>query len=403
MCINAHFYYNNKNKRIYLMTTITWDMPLITPTTAGNISEFSDAINDLNDKLLSVGLINYSGENEASLSGIMNFTWPTITTAIYQEFFLCRLKYKLPVGNGVSLYEDIAGSDYKKITHESYDSTQCDVEFEFGFTYNLNNATTTYYNNRRYLILYCNVKFINDNKMVSAENKYMGTGSASSTSTPMYLNNIDHSTKCIVSLTGNSFHLFWYNRNFTTYNTNDNNTRSPNYVYAPLLFFTFIREDNKFYLFTKKNIQTALLNNTTSNTQNNIYPLELQELHLDGSATIIRNPIEFCKKIDNTMPPIGIDNTKSSVATYYNLSDAYKFNPYIARAYVGANYPTMEQIDYYEIDTIHKGTKTRLKYYNSGRLNYKIRSSPLLTENANTLQCTFLMFIGDHPCTTNHL
>lgn len=62
------------------MATITWDMPLITPTTSGNISEFSAAINDLNDKLLSVGLINYSGENEASLSGIMNFTWPTITS-----------------------------------------------------------------------------------------------------------------------------------------------------------------------------------------------------------------------------------------------------------------------------------------------------------------------------------
>lgn len=382
------------------MTTITWDMPIITPTAAGNISEFSAAINDLNDKLLSVGLINYSGENEASLSDIMNFTWPTITTSVYQEFFLCRLKYKLPVGNGVSLYEDIAGSDYKKITQESYDSTQCDVEFEFGFTFNVNTSSASYQNNRKYLILYCIVKFINDNKIVSAENKYMNAVAAGSS----YLtNNTAHSSKCVVSLTGNSFHLFWYNRNYTNYDTTDVSNRSPNYVYVPLLFFTFIREDNKFYLFTKKNIQTLLINNTTSNTQSNIYPLELQELYLDGSATITRNPIEFCKKIDNTMPPIGIDNTKSSVATYYNLSDAYKLNPYIARAYVGPDYPPMEQIDYYEIDTVHKGTKARLKYYNSGRLNYKIRSSPFLTENANTLQCTFLMFIGDHPCTTNHL
>lgn len=384
------------------MATIIWDMPLITPTTEGNISEFSAAINDLNDKLLSVGLINYSGENEASLSDIMNFTWPTITSSGYQEFFLCRLKYKLPVGNGVALYEDIAGSDYKKITQESYDSTQCDVEFEFGFTYNVSTANSTYYNSRRYLILYCNVKFINDNKMVSAENKYM-TANGASSNVGSYLVNMAHSPKCIVSLTGNSFHLFWYNRNYTAYDTTDTNLRSPNYVYAPLLFFTFIREDNKFYLFTKKNIQTTLLNNTTSNTQNNIYPMELQELHLDGSANIIRNPIEFCKKIDNAMPPIGLNNTKSSVATYYNLSDSYKLNPYIARAYVGTDYPVLDQTDYYEIDTIHKGTKTRLKYYNSGRLNYKIRSSPLLTENANALQCTFLMFIGDHPCTTNHL
>lgn len=384
------------------MATITWDMPLITPITEGNISEFSAAISDLNDKLLSVGLINYSGENEASLSGIANFTWPTISPT-YQEFFLCRLKYKLPVGNGVSLYEDIAGSEYKKITQESYDSTQCDVEFEFGFTYNVNTIGASYQNNRRYLILYCNVKFINDNKMVSAENKYMVAHPANLSTSSSFLNNIAHSPKCIVSLTGNAFHLFWYNRNYTTYNTTDISSRSPNYVYVPLLFFTFIREDNKFYLFTKKNIQTYLINNTTSNAQNNIYPLELQELHLDGSATITRNPIEFCKKIDNTMSPIGIDNTKSSAATYYNLSDSYKLNPYIARAYVGADYPPMEQMDYYEIDTIHKGTKTRLKYYNSGRLNYKIRSSPFLTENANTLQCTFLMFIGDHPCTTDHL
>ena len=384
------------------MATIIWDMPLITPTTAGNISEFSAAINDLNDKLLSVGLINYSGENEASLSGIDNFAWPTVSPT-YQEFFLCRLKYKLPAGNGVALYENIAGSEYKKITQESYDSTQCDVEFEFGFTYNVTTIGSAHQNNRRHLILYCNVKFINDNKMVSAENKYIEQQSASSSNSPCLLNNITHSPKCIVSLTGNAFHLFWYNRNHTSYNTTDTSVRSPNYVYAPLLFFTFIREDNKFYLFTKKNIQTFLINNTTSNTQNNLYPLELQELHLDGSATIIRNLTEFCKKIDNTVPPIGIDNTKSSVATYYNLSDAYKFNPYIARAYVGPDYPPMEQIDYYEIDTVHKGTKVRLKYYNSGRLNYKIRSSPLLTENANTLQCTFLMFIGDHPCTTNHL
>ena len=44
------------------MATITWDMPIITPTTEGNISEFSAAINDLNDKLLSGGIINYSWE-----------------------------------------------------------------------------------------------------------------------------------------------------------------------------------------------------------------------------------------------------------------------------------------------------------------------------------------------------
>ena len=383
------------------MATIIWDMPLITPTTAGNISEFSAAINDLNDKLLSVGLINYSGENEAALSGIANFTWPTMTSSFYQEFFLCRLKYKLPVGNGVTLYEDIAGTDYKKIMQESYDSTPVDVEFEFGFTYNLTSGGIAYYSNRQYLILYCNVKFINDNKMVSAENKYMIAANTNSTTGPIYLNNITHSPKCIVSLTGNSFHLFWYNRNFTRYD--ESYSRSPNYVSTALLFFTFIREDNKFYLFTKNNIQTVLMNSTIANTQNNIYPLELQELHLDGSVNITRNPIEFCKKIDNTMPPIGIDNTKSSVATYYNLSDSYKLNPYIARAYVGPDYPVLEQIDYYEIDTVHKGTKARLKYYNSGRLNYKIRSSPLLTENANALQCTFLMFIGDHPCTTNHL
>ena len=55
------------------MATITWDMPIITPTTEGNISEFSVAINDLNDKLLAVGLVNYSGENESALSGIANF------------------------------------------------------------------------------------------------------------------------------------------------------------------------------------------------------------------------------------------------------------------------------------------------------------------------------------------
>lgn len=385
------------------MSTIIWDMPSITPTYAGNISEFSVAINDLNDKLLSVGLINYSGENEAALSGIINYVFPTITAANYQSFFLCKLKYKMPTGNGVTQYADIIGSEYKNIVQESYDPTECFIEFEFGFTYNVSN---NYLTDKRYLILYCNTKFYNANNNVNSINKCTVASSAGGGG-GAELGTYSQDRKCVISLSGNMFHLYWYCRNITSINSNG--TKLPNYTNTPLLFFTFIRENNKFYLFTKQNYQSIIYNEayngTFANYTNNLYPLELQELYLDGSATRTRSLIEFCKKIDTNISPITTDNTKASFATYYNLSDSLKVNPYILRGYVGSNYPPLQQIDYYEVDTIHKGIKTRLKYYNSGRLNIKIRSTPLLNESTATTAtfCTFLIFIGDHPCTTNYL
>ena len=383
------------------MATIIWDMPTISPPPGGNISAFSVAINDLNDKLLSVGLINYSGENEAALSGIINYTFPNVTVAGYQSFFLCKLKYKMPIGNGVTQYADIVGSEYKNIVQESYDPTECFIEFEFGFTYNISDAAS---DSRQYLILYCNTKFYNNNNIVNSINKCTISGAYS---TAAQLSSFSQDRKCVISLTGNTFHLYWYCRNFTT--TSDAILKLPNYTNTPLLFFTFIRENNKFYLFTKQNYQTTIYNNayngTCANYNTNLYPLELQELYLDGSATRTRSLIEFCKKIDTNISPITTDNTKASFATYYNLSDSLKVNPYILRGYVGSNYPPLQQIDYYEVDTIHKGIKTRLKYYNSGRLNIKIRSTPLLNENTTSTAtfCTFLIFIGDHPCTTNYL
>ena len=383
------------------MATIIWDMPTISPPPGGNISAFSVAINDLNDKLLSVGLINYSGENEAALSGIINYTFPNVTVAGYQSFFLCKLKYKMPIGNGVTQYADIVGSEYKNIVQESYDPTECFIEFEFGFTYNISDAAS---DSRQYLILYCNTKFYNNNNIVNSINKCTISGAYS---TAAQLSSFSQDRKCVISLTGNTFHLYWYCRNFTT--TSDAILTLPNYTNTPLLFFTFIRENNKFYLFTKQNYQTTIYNNayngTYANYNTNLYPLELQELYLDGSATRTRSLIEFCKKIDTNISPITTDNTKASFATYYNLSDSLKVNPYILRGYVGSNYPPLQQIDYYEVDTIHKGIKTRLKYYNSGRLNIKIRSTPLLNETTTTTAtfCTFLIFIGDHPCTTNYL
>lgn len=383
------------------MAVITWDMPAITPTADGNISEFSVAINDLNNKLIAAGLIDYSGENVAALASIMNFVWPATMQMGYKEYFLCRLKYKLPTGNGKKRYENIPGSEYKKIVEESYDSTECNIEFEFGFTYNLSNTSNA---DKRFLILYNNVKFYNNDYTLAANSKYKFA------TTNYNIIGHKHDQKCIIVLTGKMFHLFWYNRNIAQ---SVNNNYMPNYVHAPLIFFTFIRENNKFYLFSKKDYITAtsFIRNDTyeqalaapNSNSPTLYPLDLQELHLNGSATRIRELSEFCKKIDINTAPITTGSTKAVFATYYNLSDEITINPYILRGYVGFNYPPAQQIDNYEVDLIYDGVKTRMKYYNSGRLNIKIRSTPMLTESSNAISCTFLIYVGDHPCTTNHL
>lgn len=383
------------------MAVITWDMPAITPTTDGNISEFSVAINDLNNKLIAAGIVDYSGENAAALASIMNFVWPVSMTSGYKEYFLCRLKYKLPTGNGKKRYEDIPGSEYKKIVEESYDSTECNIEFEFGFTYNISNSNQA---DKRYLILYADVKFYNNDYTLAANSKYRFIGTAWSN------NGHKHDQKCLIVLTGNVFHLFWYNRSICPI-TNTN--YMANYVHVPLIFFTFIRENNKFYLFGKKDYTTSTnirndsyeqaLAAPNSNSPT-LYLLDLQELHLNGSATRTRELSEFCKKIDINTTPITTGSTKAVFATYYNLSEEITLNPYILRGYVGSsNYPPAQQIDNYEVDLIHDGVKTRMKYYNSGRLNIKIRSTPMLTEASNATACTFLIYAGDHPCTTNHL
>lgn len=389
------------------MANIVWEMPDFTPTG----DNLKICVTDLNNKLLAIGLIDYVGNNTTNLNSIPG----SFVADPYKSMKMIELNYKLPVGNGKTIFEDVPGTDYKKIINESYDSTEVYIKIIF-YASNLYYSSVGYNssNSSKYFI-YTSEVYVSGNTEFTTYNMIDSTTLDISTSSPAYHNYLQGSKLCIINLTGNVFSILWHDG---TQYSSDTNTSTYSIVLqsAPQLFFSIYRENNVITCNSRKWLNTTgyLQPNQSSSPygvqSNSFHYLALYEIIVKNGANISytqKYQGEYMRRIPDYAPYISETNA-TIFPIYMDLLNNMRINPGLCRIYVDSpSLPTYNtQLSMYDIITYHKGQKVKLKYYNASLIYHRLKTRKDLATNLNTINnkdCSYLVLLEDYPVTTESL
>lgn len=361
---------------------------------------------ELNTKLLSIGLIDYTQNNTIEIDKILINSTSTVSQygGIYK---ICDIFYKLPVGNGKTLFEDIENENYKKIIKESYDSTEVYIKIEL-FVYNAINSVTYTRSSSNFafgtkLYISSSENFNNNNLIDDTI-----TGSMSRT---IYNGS---TRKCIINLTGNIFSIFWNDR---SYYIDETTTSQYNWInnLMPQLFFSIYRENGLISINTRKpnytnNYPRLEQSSSTGYGINQFHPLVLTEIINHKNMEILQNtkyPQEYMKRIQDNAPLVSDNSTVYIQPTYINLFNDMKINPGIARIYI--NSPPLpiynNSVLLYHAYTYHKGERVKFQYYNVSLLYHKLKTNKELSSisSIKNSECSYFVLLEDYPVTTDHL
>ena len=389
------------------MAYTIWEMP----TFSNNGDTLKTCITDLNTKLKDLGLIDYLGTNE---SNITNIYVGSASISGHSSMKLMELNYKLPVGNGKTIFEDALDGDYKIITNESYDSTEVYIRIEFyvnsatnsGYSYNIENSSKVFY--------YTNMVYVSGTPEFTSNNLIDNTTISSSLGgTPYTTMYSTQGTRfCVINLTGSCFSIIWNDR--IVHNADFNALYTWPFTQLPQLFFTIYRENGVISCNTRKAIQNNIyMHNDQSTPQGysniNFFNLALYEIYVEKNTNISyinKNAIEYAKRFPENVPVISEGNL-SVAPVYANLINDMKINPNICRVYIDSpNMPSSNQAVPRPIYTQYKGERVKFKYYNASLIFHKLKSRKDLATNSGTIankECCYFIQIEDYPVTTESL
>ena len=178
-------------------------------------------LSEFDQKLQSVGLIKVAADST-------EFTMPPKLTSVSYGtgYDVQTLSYKLPKGNGVIQYEDVAGQTYKKVKKASYVDNDCYVQFKFKYlrysTTSLTDAATNPNHFKRAFIFYCDILSKNtelsDYKLMSAMGNYY-TWNGGTAIAPPY--GRQDNKKCYIIMTEQSLVVYFLNLSYGSGNNGE--------------------------------------------------------------------------------------------------------------------------------------------------------------------------------------
>lgn len=386
------------------MAYIVWDAPVY----SNNINTLKPAMDELDSKLTTIGLIDYLSTNANNLTNFASIS----TISGYGAIKLTELNYKLPTGNGKTIFEDVPDADYKKIINESYDSTEVYIKIVFyannfySGSVSHNDANTSGYYGYSTMTYISGTPEFSDYNLI--DNTIQGNNSPGSAG-----GFTQGTKKCVICLTGNVFSLFWLDR----YYYMSDSTSSPyaqGCILQPTLFFSIYREKNKISVNTRKPTGTAMYSAVDHNTNygghsSSFFLLGLYEYEITNkmqTSFIYKNPIEYMRKVPENAPK-SLGENSQIYPTYMNLYDDMTINPAICRIYVDSPYkPDYNAlISKYDVITYYKGQKVKLQYYNLSLLFHKLKSNKGFTSINSVLnaECSYLLLLEDYPVTSEEI
>lgn len=361
---------------------------------------------ELNTKLLSIGLIDYTENNTIEIDKILITS--TLQIPGYSGIYkICDIFYKLPVGNGQTLFGDIENETYKKIIKESYDSTEVYIKIEL-FVYNAN--ASNYYRSNSTNFTFGTKVYISSNEHFN-DNNLIDNTITGSMSRSIYNGS---TRKCIINLTGNIFSIFWNDR---CYYSDETTTSQLNWInnLMPQLFFSIYRENGLISINTRKpnytnNYPRLEQSTSTGYNINQFHPLVLTEIINHKNMEILQNtkyPQEYMKRIHDNAPLVSDNSTVYIQPTYINLYNDMKINPGIARIYINSTSLPIynNSVLLYHAYTYHKGERVKFQYYNVSLLYHKLKTNKSLSSinNISNIETSYLLLLEDYPVTTDHL
>lgn len=361
---------------------------------------------ELNTKLLSIGLIDYTQNNTIEIDKILINSTSSVNQygGIYK---ICDIFYKLPIGNGKTIFEDIENENYKKIVNASYDSTEVYIKIEL-FAYNV--GSSTYYSSNSTNFTFGTKVYISSSENFNNNNLIDNTINGSFNRSIS-----DKSTrKCIINLTDNVFSIFWNDR---TYYNDETTTSQQHWVnnLMPQLFFSIYRENGLISINTRKpnytnNYPRLEQSSTYGYGINQFHPLVLTEIINHKNMEILQNtkyPHEYMKRVQDNAPLVSDNSTVYIQPTYINLYNDAKINHGIARIYINSEPMPIynNSVLLYHAYTYYKGQRVKFQYYNVSLLYHKLKTNKELasTNSIKNIECSYFVLLEDYPVTTDHL
>lgn len=385
------------------MTTVTWKHGNIALTRAYVISE----IMDFHNKMLEVGLIDYTGENVNKINELATNTskfefaskdMNTYTT----QWELVDLRYKMPTGDGSIKFADVVGEDYKTVVEESYDSTECYILFRFMHT----QLVVGYYhsisisNLSSYFALSCNFN-VSSNDTFDVANDINLFKPLSVSSAQLNMNETYRQQYAMVHLSGSHFFIYWRD----TYRSANQSLLAHTTQSIPRLLFSIYRNKGNISVFYPNFPTTSTYMSTSKTTASYTYAPYI--LHIDKYNTYgtITNTINIMQGAVLTDGASFFNNKNYVLQTYTFHRSNVEQNPTVFRVHLN-NYPVTNTPVYSDLIIKYKGQKVMMKYLNYGSMSEYFRWRLLNITGASTSNepynaTSYLFMINDHPCTTD--
>lgn len=375
------------------MSTIeVWNHPPYEKTSGWHNQEISI----LNDKILAVGLVDYTGNNTTQINSILDFDMSVEKTNL--EVNICNLYYKFPVGDDSIQVADVAGESYKTIVIESYSSTKSYMRIRVLMS-KLDNTTTLYKLSSSNYHLSFAVSFSKDATFVGSEieTKMYGFSPYPSSSSSLYKTSMINSFVCN---TGDSFHLSFLH---VTQETNyDSYYATPYSNPHHLMTFTMYRSNDEITIFHpsyKHDITDVSISSASGSfIQPRIIIInknKFQSVYTDQSS-FIQNGVGNYINIDT-------DLKKYFLFTYTGIMTGIKINPSVLKGMAASNSVAGSSLNYSDVVIKYRGQSVKLRYFDYGEFWMLFRWSALNNTNiiGEYTSFSYHIMFDDHPCTIN--
>lgn len=362
-----------------------------------NTTYYKQELTVLHNKLLSLGLIDYTGNNLAELDAIGNIDLGSFsTTTSRNPFPLGTLYYKLPVGDDSINLADVVGEDYKTIVEESYSSTNCYIKIHVYMRRYNTVGYSANYSDSRYFIISFDVSYSQTMLFSNAivVNSILGYGSVSDSAT----NSFTITRSSMIYLSGDVLHIQF----LSLKSTRGLELDYTHYYHAPhMILFTLYRSDDCInVLYPSFNNNIASINTNAASSQ--FTQPRLLIINKNDSQVLHTSQENFIQNGVVNYLPIDVNSKKYFLFTYANINKNIKVNPSVIKG-LATNTTAQSAMNYSDIIIKYRGHKVKVKYFDLGDFYMPYRWSPLNNSVVSNMytQFSYHIFINDHPCTTN--
>lgn len=372
-----------------MSTVETWTHPKYAKTSAWHMKEVSI----LNNKLLAVGLIDYTGNNDAQITEIGEINLGVTSNL---EFYpMGDLYYKLPIGDDSIEVENVIGESYKNIVRESYSSTEAYIRIRVGMSSIYKTASKLALSSDKHYRFGFSCCF--SNKPQFSDNElYIGMYARDATAGGQSL--LTSTVNSVVTLTGDTLNISFLHVGSNVVGNQPTTYYNPHH----LIQFTLYRNDGEITVF-HPTYEHDISNLSESSSDSYFMKPRLLVIDRHSNQTLVTKQTTFIQNGVTNYIPLDSTGKKYFRYTYCGLYTGIKINPSVLKGVATSETVVNKVMNYSNVIMNYRGHKVKMKYFDYGEFWMPFRWSALNNSDDPYKYTTFSYYIliNNHPCTTN--